>query len=116
MKVFFLISLMIFTVFGFIPGSPQNLGADQNSPSLPDESNWPQNVRGLTIDETGGLGIDKNNQLYWNGEPVVIKKQIRLGDREFILTLAGISLAFWGVIVSTVNLCMTHFKRPTILQ
>lgn len=29
---------------------------------------------------SGSLGIDKNNQLYWNNEPIVTEQKVRLSD------------------------------------
>jgi hypothetical protein len=37
-----------------------------------DESNWPRNVRPISIGEIGGLGIDTGGRLHWNGKPVEI--------------------------------------------
>ena len=37
-----------------------------------DKSAWPRHVRPIAISETGGLGIDPDGRLYWNGKPVEI--------------------------------------------
>src|SRR5262245_47234940 len=37
-----------------------------------DKSTWPRHVRPIAISETGGLGIDPDGRLYWNGKPVEI--------------------------------------------
>jgi hypothetical protein len=37
-----------------------------------DASKWPHDVRPIAIAETGGLGIDGNGRLHWNGKPVEI--------------------------------------------
>ncbi len=37
-----------------------------------DESKWPRGVRQIAMSETGGLGIDRDGGLYWNGKPVEI--------------------------------------------
>lgn len=40
-----------------------------------DKAKWPRGVREIAMHETGGLGIDKDGQLYWNGTPVEIVSQ-----------------------------------------
>ena len=36
------------------------------------------NIRTISIDELDNLGIDENNKLYWNKQPLVIDEKIRL--------------------------------------
>jgi hypothetical protein len=37
-----------------------------------DKSRWPTGVRPISFSETGGLGIDRDGRLHWNGKPVEI--------------------------------------------
>ena len=36
------------------------------------------NIRTISIDELDNLGIDENNKLYWNKQPLVIEEKIHL--------------------------------------
>jgi hypothetical protein len=63
-----------------------------------DKSKWPTNVRPIAISETGGLGIDPNGRLYWNGKPVEIVSQ-RL-DLTWIQTAIALSVAVFTFIAA----------------
>lgn len=41
-------------------------------PQTIDKSKWPLGVRPISMGETGGIGIDRDGRLYWNGRPVEI--------------------------------------------
>lgn len=45
---------------------------------------WPTHVRPISIDDEG-LGIDREGVLYWNGKPVMIRRQLELRWYELIL-------------------------------
>jgi len=54
-----------------------------------DTSKWPGGVRPIAIAETGGLGIDANGRLHWNGKPVEI-----VGRRlDLTKTQTGVAIA-----------------------
>jgi len=36
------------------------------------------NIRTISINELDNLGIDENNKLYWNKQPLVIEEKIHL--------------------------------------
>lgn len=55
-----------------------------------DPKSWPKGIRPLSLDEEG-LGIDRNSVLYWDGKPVMIRRQFEL--RWIELTLAIIATA-----------------------
>jgi hypothetical protein len=63
-----------------------------------DKSKWPTNVRPIAISETGGLGIDPNGRLYWNGKPVEIVSQ-RL-DLTWTQTAIALSVAVFTFIAA----------------
>ena len=44
----------------------------------PDLSKWPTGVQQLSWNNIALLGIDSKQQLYWNGEPVEIKRAFNL--------------------------------------
>ena len=49
-----------------------------NRPREPIEEKWPPNVWYLGVDRLDLLGFDEDGQLYWDGEPVEIKKRLSL--------------------------------------
>jgi hypothetical protein len=54
-----------------------------------DKSRWPKNVRPIAMAETGGLGIDNDGRLHWNGKPVeIIGRRLDLtGAQNFVACL-----------------------------
>ena len=70
-----------------------------------DPRTWPKGIRPLSFDEEG-LGIDRNSVLYWDGKPVMIRRQLELRWYELILATmvagatvvqAGVAMiALWG--------------------
>jgi hypothetical protein len=61
-----------------------------------DKSKWPQSVRPISLSETGGLGIDADGRLHWDGKPIEIIGR-RLDLTNFQLFLAVI-VAFFTVV------------------
>jgi hypothetical protein len=67
------------------------------------KTSWPPNVRPMTIDETGLLGIrDRDGQLFWNGREIQTRKKVTLRGFELSLavvvavaTLIGSALSSW---------------------
>jgi hypothetical protein len=54
-----------------------------------DQSKWPKSVRPISIDEAGGLGVDRDGRLYWNGKAVEI-----IGRRlDLTRTQTGVAIA-----------------------
>ena len=39
---------------------------------------WPDGVRNITIGQISMLGVDNENQLYWDGKPVQIRRRVTL--------------------------------------
>jgi hypothetical protein len=46
---------------------------------------WPTGVRPISMEGASLLGIDPNNRLYWDGEPLVIERQITLTRTQMFL-------------------------------
>jgi len=61
------------------------------------------NVRGLGIDELGGLGIDAKGILYWHGKRVEIRKRLTLSVWQRIGAAA--------VVAATVSMGVTDLFR-----
>jgi hypothetical protein len=65
------------------------------------KSSWPPDVRAVTFDETGLLGIrDRDGQLFWNGKEIQTRRKVTL--RGFELSLAVVA-ASATVVASTVS-------------
>ena len=53
-----------------------------------DKTQWPANVREITIKETSGLGVDESGRLHWNGKPVeIIGQRLDLTWAQFIIAV-----------------------------
>jgi hypothetical protein len=53
-----------------------------------DKSKWPKGVRQIAMTETGGLGIDRDGRLYWNGKPVeIVGRRLDLTAAQFALAI-----------------------------
>ena len=67
-------------------------------PKKIDRSTWPKGVRGLSLDEMAGMGVDKDAMIYWHGEPVQIRQTLQLRTLELsLLAVAAIGAALQGV-------------------
>ena len=54
-----------------------------------DKSKWPRGVREISWAETGGLGIDANGRLHWNGKPVeIIGRRLDLTKTQGAVAIA----------------------------
>jgi hypothetical protein len=86
-----------------------------------DKSKWPRDVRPIAISETGGLGIDPDGRLYWNGRPVeIVSSRIDLtGTQAFFAVLVAICTAIGGIGAAAQGWAAYHDwacknKRPAI--
>ena len=41
-------------------------------------SSWPEGVRGISIGEVDGIGVNAKGELYWRGKPVEIRRPLDL--------------------------------------
>jgi hypothetical protein len=62
-------------------------GLKEIPPKKVDRSTWPKGVRGLSLDEMNGLGIDNDALIYWHGKPIQIRQTVELRRWEFGLAL-----------------------------
>ncbi len=69
-------------------------------------SHWPKGVVPITMNGLSLLGLDEDNQPYWDGKPVIIKKKIRLAKWE----LAASLLADFGVLCGGIGQLITAIK------
>ena len=54
-----------------------------------DKSKWPSDVREISTAESGGLGIDSNGRLHWNGKPVeIVGRRLDLTKTQAAVALA----------------------------
>lgn len=64
-----------------------------------DKSKWPPGVRPIAMAETGGLGIDKEGRLHWNGKPVeVVGRRIDLTTTQAWVALVVAAFTIFGAI------------------
>jgi hypothetical protein len=68
-----------------------------------DKSKWPRDVREISSAESGGLGIDANGRLHWNGKPVeIIGRRLDLTKTQGTVAIAVAlftALAAFGTLV-----------------
>lgn len=69
---------------------------------------WPKDVHRMTIDESGELGIDSKDQLYWKGKPIQIKKRLELKRGEKVLGVFGILSASAGGLAAAFDVFMRY--------
>ena len=69
---------------------------------------WPKDVHRMTWDESGELGIDSEDQLYWKGKPIQIKKRLDLKRGEKILGTIGILSASAGGLAVAFDVWMKY--------
>jgi hypothetical protein len=60
----------------------------------PDWSKWPEGVGPITWNNLGRPGVGRDNQLYWDGKPVEIRRRLKLSRIQiagaFVVGLAAI--------------------------
>lgn len=70
--------------------------------NLVDRSAWPVGVRPISVDEMEALGIDANAMIYWNGQPIQVRKRLELRSWELaiavVATLATVIQAVMAVL------------------
>jgi hypothetical protein len=87
-----------------------------------DKSTWPRHVRPIAISETGGLGLDPDGRLYWNGKPVeIVGSRIDLTWGQFWLAvIVALFTAIGGLGAAAQGWAAYHDwacknKRPAIV-
>ena len=69
----------------------------------------PKQVRPITFDEMGSLGLDEDNQLYWDDKPIEIKNRLSLGAWERMAVIIG---GFSTLIIAIFTVLM--YVRPAV--
>lgn len=67
-------------------------------------------VRPISIDELDRLGIDEENNLYWDGKPIVIRRRISL---PWFVNLAAVGAATATIIMAVVQVLDFLGWRPS---
>ena len=59
---------------------------------------WPHNVKQISMGGISLLGIDDQNQLYWDGKPVEIKRRLKLSWLQFFAAaIVGLATVVGGI-------------------
>jgi hypothetical protein len=82
---------------------------------------WPSGVRELGVGDLKRLGIDRDNQIYWDGRRIEIRKAIVLTGFQKIIALivtvvgvlAGLSTIATGFNNASIFLCARHIAVLT---
>lgn len=80
---------------------------------------WPATVKKITVTDLARLGIDAEQQLFWDGKPVEIRRMLSLTRFQKIVTtivsicaiLGGLGGAITGFNNLTVFLCARGIDR-----
>ena len=78
--------------------------------------NWPQGVDPIGLDDLNRLGIDAENQLYWDGHRIEIRRLFVLTRLQkwfaagvtIVGLLAGLATIATGINNASVFLCARH--------
>ena len=72
---------------------------------------WSKDVHRMTWDESGELGIDSKDQLYWKGKPIQIMKRLDLKREEKILGIIGFLSASAGGLAVAFDVFMKYMVK-----
>lgn len=88
-----------------------------------DKSRWPKDVRPIALAETGGLGIDNDGRLHWNGKPVeIVGQRLDLtGYQIFLATVVALFTVLGGIGAAAQGWAAYHDwacrnKQPALLS
>ncbi len=69
-------------------------------------SGWPDDVKPITVGDLKRLGLGPDNQLFWDGRAVEIRRKLSLTWPQSILaTLAAVATIMTGLNNASVYLC-----------
>jgi len=80
-----------------------------NKPKHPAQSNsdpkpgWPPGVHPISMDGTGFLGVGDDGALYWDGKPVVVRKEIDLTWWQTTIAIVAAVGAFASGLVAVLE-------------
>ena len=67
---------------------------------------WPKNVKSMSWQGIGLLGIDEENRPYWDGQPIEMRRRLELTFWQMFLawvTAAAIVVGAIGIVVLALN-------------
>ena len=80
------------------------------SPLTP-PSEWPSNVRPISMEGVSLLGIDPaTNKLYWDGKEVVVRDRLRLGGWANFLAIL-VAIGTFGTLVVELGNALNWFPE-----
>ena len=62
---------------------------------------WPDGVEQLTFEHTAKLGVGRDNQLYWDGKPIVTKSKISL---PWFVNVAAVAAGLAAVVMAGLDI------------
>ena len=66
--------------------------------SADERSHWPDGVTSISYDGIGKLGVDRNQQLYWDGKPVEVKRRLDLTFWQKVLGgITALAIVLGGI-------------------
>jgi hypothetical protein len=82
---------------------------------------WPNGVEPIGLEDLNRLGIDRGDQIYWDGRPIEIRKAIVLTGFQKVIAvivtvvglLAGLSTIATGFNNASIFLCGRHISVLT---
>lgn len=70
------------------------------------QRDWPDGVRPMSWDNMAHLGVDQKGVLYWQGKPVMVRRQFEL--RRYELALA--TMAALATVVQAIAALVPFFR------
>ena len=67
------------------------------------EQSWPANVWNIGMDRLDYLGVDDKGQLYWNGQPLEVRRPLSLSFWQRIGAVAIAVSAVVGALAATAS-------------
>ena len=67
---------------------------------------WPKNVKSMSWQGIGLLGIDEENRPYWDGRPIEVRRRLELTFWQIFLawvTAAALVVGAMGIVVLALN-------------
>lgn len=71
------------------------------------KSKWPAGLRSISLEELDALAVDKEDMIYWHGQPVQMRRRIELRSWELIL----LALATFGTLLQGIAAMFPFIPR-----